>query len=63
MGIGPCPAIKTALERGGKTLNDMSLVEVRAIVTKKRGPRFEIWKNIQCAVIEIYLSIASRFEG
>lgn len=28
MGIGPCPAIKIALQRAGKSLSDMSLVEV-----------------------------------
>ena len=29
MGIGPVPAIKGALSRAGKTLDDMDLVEVR----------------------------------
>lgn len=29
MGIGPVPAIKGALSRAGKTLNDMDLIEVR----------------------------------
>lgn len=28
MGIGPVPAIKGALSRAGKTLNDMDLIEV-----------------------------------
>jgi len=28
MGIGPCPAIKLALQRAGKSINDMSLIEV-----------------------------------
>jgi acetyl-CoA acyltransferase 2 len=28
MGIGPCPAIRTALERANLTLNDMDLVEI-----------------------------------
>jgi len=28
MGIGPCPAIRLALERANKSLNDMALVEV-----------------------------------
>jgi len=28
MGIGPCPAVRTALERAGKSLTDMALVEV-----------------------------------
>jgi len=28
MGIGPCPAIRTALQRAGKSLTDMALVEV-----------------------------------
>ena len=28
MGIGPAPAVRMALERAGKSLNDMALVEV-----------------------------------
>ena len=28
MGIGPCPAIKEALTRAGKSLNDMAFIEV-----------------------------------
>lgn len=28
MGIGPCPAIRTALKRAGLSLSDISLVEI-----------------------------------
>ena len=28
MGIGPAPAIRGALKRAGKTLNDMDMIEV-----------------------------------
>jgi acetyl-CoA acetyltransferase len=32
MGIGPVPAIKAALEKAGKTLDDMHLIEVITLV-------------------------------
>lgn len=53
MGIGPSPAIKKLLEKTGKTLNDIDLVEVSV----KKGKLFN------CLKLSGFLNVSSNLSS